>query len=69
MLLQLTFTCMQDDLPELRQSAYAFTGDLCKHCATSFLTPVTLPQLMELVLRSLIDRADGMGGAGSGQGN
>ena len=57
-LLQLAFTCLRDGLPELRQSAFALTGDLCKSCV-SFVAPAALPQLMEAVLLNIQDREPG----------
>ena len=50
-LLKLMLMCLQDSFPELRQSAFALTGDLCKSCV-QFITPVA-PQLIEIILRNL----------------
>ena len=50
-LLKLMLVCLQDSFPELRQSAFALTGDLCKSCI-QFITPVA-PQLIEIILRNL----------------
>jgi transportin-1 len=44
-------TCLQDNFPELRQSAFALTGDLCKNCI-HFITPIA-PQLIDIILRNL----------------
>ena len=52
LLLQLTFACLDDDLPELRQSAFALTGDMCKSCV-AFLVPAALPRLMDHVLKNV----------------
>ena len=51
MLLQVTFACLQDSLPELRQSAFALTGDICKH-GIVLIAPLTT-QLIEMILRNL----------------
>ena len=50
-LLKLMLTCLQDSFPELRQSAFALTGDLCKSCV-QFISPVA-PQLIDIILRNL----------------
>jgi hypothetical protein len=50
-LLKLMLTCLQDSFPELRQSAFALTGDLCKNCI-QFIAPIA-PQLVDIILRNL----------------
>jgi transportin-1 len=50
-LLKLMLTCLQDSFPELRQSAFALTGDLSKNCV-QFISPIA-PQLIDIILRNL----------------
>jgi hypothetical protein len=50
-LLNLMLTCLQDSFPELRQSAFALTGDLSKNCV-QFISPMA-PQLIDIILRNL----------------
>ena len=64
-LLQLTFACLDDDVPELRQSAFALTGDMSRSCP-SFLVPAALPRLMDHVLQTV--QTGGGAGAGAGAG-
>ena len=65
-LLQLTFACLDDDVPELRQSAFALTGDMSRSCP-SFLVPAALPRLMDHVLQT-VQECGGAGAAGPGAG-
>lgn len=50
-LLKLMLTCLQDGFPELRQSAFALTGDLSKNCV-QFISPIA-PQVLDIILRNL----------------
>lgn len=51
LLLNQTLGCMQDDLPEIRQSAFSLAGEFSRSCVQLIL-PVA-PQYLELIIKSL----------------
>jgi transportin-1 len=52
LVLRLIFASLQDDLPELRQSGFAISGEVCKFAGT-LLTPPVVHQLVCDILRCL----------------
>ncbi len=52
--LQIVFSCVTDSLPETRQSAFSFVGELCKN-VPSLLMPVVVNELLSAALANLSD--------------
>lgn len=52
-LLQVTFLALHDSMPELRQSAFSLTGELCKFCFSALFTPELAKNLLELCVHNL----------------
>ncbi|KAJ1439687.1 armadillo-type protein [Ochromonadaceae sp. CCMP2298] len=53
-LLQLMFACIRDDLPELRQSGFSLSGEVCKQSFPLLAAqPESVPQLLSLCISAL----------------